>query len=349
MFDGKGGDINKSMLKLVLNGENRKGQTSLLRLLMIGSHRKDKPNRKSILELFTMGQPTSLLDLLIKGEGTDLENSIMRSSLGTNISIKNGRIQFSGILDSKNGISLAQLLLGGEELGGPGISFMRMLLFGEQNGETSLIRLLMIGEFSTKKKKSNNNDNHGTSPIRLMLTGAYAAIATANKQKNNKTENDTAMKNLYSNLKNAITSIGDASDVENQSWAVTIKKVTTDIKDVVLESANQAIDQFGFVYAGLLSISKRANNDQIFKETWKKQWLLIANEVHLAYERSGDKTAFKAIGPRIEKICIEMSKLNWIKALGNVAALLTSLEKENRDYWKKFVRSKLVKTFSTAT
>ncbi len=318
-----------SLLRMMIAAEARPNQLSLMRLLffkytpksrgalvrMGSSFRAKQPEkpaaaddvvgkkpRRSLMDLLTAGKP-SIADLFFKGE-LEGEDSLARLMLGTCVDFNEGYLKLGATLKSgnENGVSLMQWMMLGEEEGGPGISFIRMLLFGEEENGFSILRLMLMNESSNEP-----------SLLRICIT-ALKAVLVAAKTRPSQLRNGE-WRATVDKLADAV--IGSQKD--GSSFMATFQKLS--------DTLNPNGEQLQIILGVLKTIPKRGKQ---FQALWKKQWLRVAREVEAASLRAKKKSAWAKMGPIWSRIAHHIAHQSWTRVAAEVALLSSNLKTISR-------------------
>ena len=339
-----------SLMRLMVQGEARE-QNSLLRLL-VGFRGS---TNKSLLDLLTCGQP-SLMDLLLKGEETAQETSLGRLMLGTTFTIQNGRLVMGSALGSSSsnapppaalvsrltmpdddenkssetdhlrkrlerGLTMSKAFMLGEEDGGPGISFMRVLLMGEEQG-LSVLRLLLTGEESNE-----------VSPLRIIFTGLHTvfvvAQVAADSSKQMQTESlldiATQPKKWGDALQMITRAVVDSVNESHQvggSWRDSFDKLI-ELGRTRLRSRDAWQQNIAFLYTAFARVRSMGPE---FAKTWKKQWTIVSKEIRLTGQRVRPESAWKQLAPVIAVLTESIAEQHWQKVFVDVAHIIQAVE-----------------------
>eukprot|EP00514_Thraustochytrium_sp_LLF1b_P011816 CAMPEP_0184560286 /NCGR_PEP_ID=MMETSP0199_2-20130426/46857_1 /TAXON_ID=1112570 /ORGANISM="Thraustochytrium sp., Strain LLF1b" /LENGTH=841 /DNA_ID=CAMNT_0026957587 /DNA_START=276 /DNA_END=2801 /DNA_ORIENTATION=- len=331
-----------SLLRLLLEGELREGQSSVLRLMLHRFDTKGRPTqlfrpsssfnikrrtsdarklsitspksqgrKRSILDLLTAGSP-SIADLFFKGE-LENEDSLARLMFGTCVDFSQGYLRLSETLqaDSENGISLMQWLLVGEEDGGPGLSFLRLLMFGEEEEGLSLMRLLLMQE------KVNE-----PSLLRILMA-ALKAILIAAKTRPSQLRNGE--------WRTLLDKLGKTFSTSRQEGSSTVQEHLSRLA----ESLNPNGEQMKLLLSVLKTIPNRGKE---FQHQWKVQWLRVANEIQAGSRRAKSGSPWRKLGPAWFTIAEDLAHQRWsqlAESWAKLAAEAGVLDKLVVEKWTK--------------
>jgi len=310
-----------SLVRLMVQGEAR-NQASLLRLFVS----RTIPTQPTILSLLTSGRP-SLLDVVMRGEESALENSLARIVLGTTIIIENGSIKLGGALGSDpGGLTLARACMAGEEDGGPGISILRMLLIGEDITGLCVLRLLMWGE-----------ERGEVSPLRLIFTGFQGAFVAAKIAQQETEKTTTSWLDAAKKIIAAVKTSVEDSHVEGSTWADSFEKLRLTVLDAALNRSS--------VWITFLRTAARQirNNGPEFARMWSNVWKAVGDEIRVSGHRVLPTSNWKVLAPECAKLTEFVAVQDWQSALVQLAIVLSALESRNRNWMGRF--SKWVPTF----
>jgi hypothetical protein len=345
------GGEKSSLMRLMCQGEAR-SQNSLLRLLtgFRGS------SNKSLMDLLTSGKP-SLMDILLKGEESALETSLARQMLGTTFTIENGRVKMGNMLGStskslahpnqivstismaaagtadingqdqlrkrlQRGMTIAKACMLGEEDGGPGLSMMRVLLLGEEQG-TSVLRLLLTGE-----------ESGDVSPLRIMVTGMHAAFVAAQVAVDSTKEieqegllelakNPSKWGEALQRITKAVVESVNESHQENGSWKESFEKLI-ELGKKQLQNTDAWQENIAFLWTAFARVRSMGPE---FAKQWKKQWLIIAKEIRLTGNRVREGSNWKILAPSFAQLVETIAEQQWQKVFLNVAMVLQAIER----------------------
>ncbi|KAH9259019.1 hypothetical protein BASA81_002639 [Batrachochytrium salamandrivorans] len=329
-FGGETHGKGSSLLRLMVQGESR-GQCSLLRLLGLETE-KGAP---ALISLLTMNAPCSLLDVMMEGEDSAMEQSLARLMLGTTFTIQNGRIRMGKLLGQQGdgeeeglekpkldrGLTVAKLCMLGEEDGGPGISIMRMVLLGEEKDGQSILRLLLTGEAMGE-----------VSPLRILFTGMHAALVGANAVWG---EMDTDLVDLALHpaqwlsvlqaVKHTVAETIVNDQAANMSWKESFDGLIALGKQRAYQHTANWRTNLAFLHTAFARIKSMGPE---FAKVWTVRWLAVANEVRLTGERMGNpQSTWKQLAPEVAALVEAVAEQRWQVVIVSTAKLVQHVEK----------------------
>jgi hypothetical protein len=253
--------------------------------------------RRSLIDYMTAGKP-SIADLFFQGE-LEGEDSLARLMLGTCVDFKDGYLRLGATLKAgnENGVSLFQWMLLGEEAGGPGISFLRMFLYGEEDHGESILRLLLLNEGTNEP-----------SLLRILIT-ALKALLVASKTRPHQLRNGEWKATADKMLK-AVTS----SQKEGGSVFAQIERL--------VEGLNPNGEQLAMLISVLREVPKRGSE---FQSLWRRQWLRVADEVDRASKRAKRGSAWRTMGPMWRRMAEHLAEQRWAGLAAEFALLASNV------------------------
>ncbi len=253
--------------------------------------------RRSLIDYMTAGKP-SIADLFFQGELSG-EDSLARLMLGTCVDFKDGYLRLGATLKAgnENGVSLFQWMLLGEEAGGPGISFLRMFLYGEEDHGESILRLLLLNEGTNEP-----------SLLRVLIT-ALKALLAASKTRPHQLRNGEWKVTAEKMLK-AVTS----SQKEGGSVFAQIERI--------VEGLNPNGEQLVMLISVLREVPKRGSE---FQGLWRRQWLRVADEVGRASKRANKGSAWRTMGPMWHRMAEHLAEQRWAGLAAEFALLASNV------------------------
>ncbi len=253
--------------------------------------------RRSLIDYMTAGKP-SIADLFFQGE-LEGEDSLARLMLGTCVDFKDGYLRLGATLKAgnENGVSLFQWMLLGEEAGGPGISFLRMFLYGEEEHGESILRLLLLNEGTNEP-----------SLLRILIT-ALKALLVASKTRPHQLRNGEWKATADKMLK-AVTS----SQKEGGSVFAQIERI--------VEGLNPNGEQLAMLISVLREVPKRGSE---FQALWRRQWLRVADEVDRASKRAKKGSAWRTMGPMWRRMAEHLAEQRWAGLAAEFALLASNV------------------------
>ena len=334
-------------MRLMVQGEAR-NQNSLFRLLTA----YPGPDGRTLLDLFTSGTP-SIMDIMLKGEESSEETSLARIMLGTTFTIENGQVVMGSMLgdisskpsiysrsslpdnsDSeekqkerirkqlRKGMTIAKASMLGEEDGGPGISFMRVLLLGEEQG-VSVLRLLLTGE-----------KNGDVSPLRIIFTGLYTAFVAARAVESSSKElqrdglyeiakNPTKWKDAISKITQTVIQSVNETHQNTNSWKESFEKLIELGRKQVFQSTEAWQENVAFLWTAFARVRSMGPE---FAKVWKKQWIVVGKEIRLTGERVRKESVWKNLAPHFADLCDSIADQQWQKVFLIVTQLIREIE-----------------------
>lgn len=341
-------EYSSSLMRLMVQGEAR-NQNSLLRLLVS----YPGPKNRTLLDLLTTGYP-SIVDIMLMGEDTSSELSLFRIFMGTTFTIENGEIVMGSILgdtgtsvlsiptsklstslgeaDSddtekerfrkklRKGLTLAKAYMLGEEDGGPGISIMRILLMGEEQG-SSVLRLLLTGEAEGE-----------VSPLRIIYTGLHTAFIAVEQSRKEVMagggvkgimKDPSKWTDALKKITNAMKESVNQTHQNTGTWKESFDKLMDMAKQQAFENTGGWQGNVAFMWT---AVSRIRSMGPEFAKNWERQFKLVAREIEQSGERVNSENKWKQLAPYVAKLAESVAVQQWQTALLDAAQVLKAVE-----------------------
>lgn len=313
-----------SLVDILLKGEESSSETSLARMMMGVTFTIQNGSVKmgNLLGDSTTSDHAAVPDLVTQTKPSfgAVSNANLATKYDSEFAAKEAVKQ-----KLRRGVTIAKACMLGEEDGGPGISIMRAVLIGEESG-MSILRLLVMGE-----------EQGEVSPLRIILTGMEAAFVsasilqqaaggTSSDNKSSTAANLLSPTNLMDTSTKIIKAISESvqdSHHAGSTWRETFDKLVDLGKTAVLDSSGAWQKNLAFVWTAFARVRAMGPD---FAKVWKRQFYLVAGEIRTTGNRVHENSAWKKLAPGFAELCEALGDQEFQRVLANVARNVRQVE-----------------------